>query len=113
MPIAKLILDARDVKVVEAAIRRITIEQNVVGAGKEARAQAKRLMKVKFRTEPVVVADTLQQMKGDNLIYLPVLYVDEVLTTIDGQKAGPVNKKERLIAERHARVLRQNLRDKW
>lgn len=113
MPIAKLIIDQRDVEVVKAAIRRITITQNVVGAGKEARAQAKRLMKVKFKNEPIITADILQQIEKDNLVYLPVLYVDGTLTTIDGQKPSNNAKVERRIAERHARVLRQNLKDKW
>lgn len=113
MTIAKLIIDARDVEVVQAAIRRITIEQSTVGSGKSAHAQAKRLSKVKFKTEPVVVADTLQQMKGDTLVYLPVLYVDGTLTTIDGQRAGVNRWSEHNIAERHARALRQNLKDKW
>lgn len=114
MPLAKLIIDDRDVEVVQAAIRRITIEQSQVGRGKSQHAQAKRLMQAKFKNEPVVVADTIQQMKGgDTLVYLPVLYVNGVLTQITGQVAGSDNKAEMNIAERYARVLRHSLKDKW
>jgi hypothetical protein len=111
--IAKLILDERDVEVVRCAIRRITIEQSTVGSGRSEKAQAKRLNKVKFKTEPVVVADTIQQMKDDHLVYLPVLYVDGTLTTISGVETSPSRPVAESTAERHARVLRQTLKDKW
>lgn len=53
-----------------------------------------------------IVADTLQQLVDDKFVYLPVLYVDDVLTTIQGEKAIPSQMNAKRIAAHHARKLR-------
>jgi hypothetical protein len=114
MPIAKLIIDQRDIESVAIALRLFA--KGLRGhTDASKKAQAKRLDRYseKIRREPVVTADVLQQMDGDRLVYLPVLYVDGILTTISGQKPGDNSTVERRIAQRFARACRHNLKDKW
>lgn len=53
-----------------------------------------------------IVADTIQQLIGEEFVYLPVLYVDGNLTSIQGEKAIPSQNNARRIAAHHAKILR-------
>ncbi len=55
------------------------------------------------RVMPTIVGDTIQQRQGDDFVYLPVLYVNGVLTTVSGEKpvatAGRATLRANIAAE--------------